>query len=364
MKHCPLCGAQYRDDTSQCTNCAAELVRSSDAQTIRVNPPRLLWIGRNDDEFNAVASSLRERHIPANAQLGVGGVVGALLQSESKIFVLEADLDRALEAASNAIASLAPASVDIQSCHACNAEVSACLTICPKCKAVLYVEPAANTKTSDGAEPPGRAQRRYCPVCGARYSATYERRTVCGLELVSEELRGRPLDERQKTERIVAVWRGGDPLAFSEAVNRLRDAGIRHHLHATEDHLVFELGMPRPKYMVRVFESDAPRAHELLASINESLPFGLSFTPVTEEEAVTPLPRSGVPWNAAAATVEVWSGEDAPAAELVEACLRENRIGVRRTGLEPGKLRLFVMSADEASAREIVREVQEGAPLA
>lgn len=205
---------------------------------------------------------------------------------------------------------------------------------------------------------------KYCPLCDAEYQSSHSRCTVCGVELVSAELRGQPLDEQQRNERIVMVWRGGDPLAVSEVVNRLRDAGIRHHVHATEDHLVFELGMPRPKYAVRVFESDATRANELLEGIHESLPFGLSATAVPEEEPSPPLPRSSGPWSPAAATIEVWNGEDAPLAELLEACLRENRIGVRRTGLEPGTLRLFVMREDEAAAHEIIREVREATPPA
>ncbi len=69
-------------------------------------------------------------------------------------------------------------------------------------------------------------------------------------------------------------------------------------------------------------------------------------------------------WNPAAATVEIWSGEDGALAELLEACLRENRIGVRREGGEPGPLRLLIMPADEPAAREIIREVREATPPA
>ncbi len=99
--------------------------------------------------------------------------------------------------------------------------------------------------------------------------------SVCGVELVPEELRGHPLDERQRKEKIVLVWKGGDPLAVSEVIHILRDAGIRHHVQPTNEHLVFELAMPRPKYAVRVFLSDLARAKELLANVRESAPFAL-----------------------------------------------------------------------------------------
>jgi hypothetical protein len=206
---------------------------------------------------------------------------------------------------------------------------------------------------------------KYCPLCDAEYSAGHAQCTVCGVNLVPEELRGRPLDEQQRNERIVVIWRGGDPLAVSEVISALRDAGIRHHVQPTNEHLVFELGMPRPKYAVRVFSSDAAKAKELIADIRESLPFALEEADEREPEfAPSSRSASGNEWSPNAATVETWSGEDGALAELLEACLRENRIGVRLEGAEPGRLRLLIMPADEAAAREIIREVREGTPPA
>jgi hypothetical protein len=206
---------------------------------------------------------------------------------------------------------------------------------------------------------------KYCPLCDAEYVASHAQCTVCGVDLVPEELRGRPLDERQRSEKIVVVWRGGDPLAVSEVINALRDAGIRHHVQPTNEHLVFELGMPRPKYAVRVFSSDAAKAKELLSDIRESLPFALDGTEDSsqdvEQGSATDRAREHE-WSSAAATVEIWNGEDGALAELLEACLRENRIGVRREGAEPNSLRLLIMPADEPAAREIIREVGEATP--
>lgn len=206
---------------------------------------------------------------------------------------------------------------------------------------------------------------KYCPLCDAEYVASHAQCTVCGVDLVPEELRGRPLDERQRSEKIVVVWRGGDPLAVSEVISALRDAGIRHHVQPTNEHLVFELGMPRPKYAVRVFSSDAANAKELLSDIRESPPFALDETEDSsqdvEQGSATDRAREHE-WSSAAATVEVWNGEDGALAELLEACLRENRIGVRREGAEPNSLRLLIMPADEPAAREIIREVGEATP--
>jgi hypothetical protein len=212
---------------------------------------------------------------------------------------------------------------------------------------------------------------KYCPVCDAEYPDSHTMCSVCSVELVLEELRGHPLDERQRKEKIVLAWRGGDPLAVSEVIHILRDAGIRHHVQPTNEHLVFELGMPRPKYAVRVFLSDLPRAKELLANVRESAPFTLDEPAESVGDSDALLDRSNDrSWSSGETTAVVWSGEDTALADLLEACLRENRISVRRedganaSGGGSSEVRLFVPSAAEAASREIIREVREATPPA
>ena len=152
---------------------------------------------------------------------------------------------------------------------------------------------------------------KYCPVCDAEYPDSHTMCSVCSVELVLEELRGQPLDERQRNEKIVLVWKGGDPLAVSEVIHILRDAGIRHHVQPTNEHLVFELAMPRPKYAVRVFLSDQARAKELLADVRESAPFVLDEPAETGSDADALVNRENDPsWSSGATTAVVWSGED------------------------------------------------------
>lgn len=213
---------------------------------------------------------------------------------------------------------------------------------------------------------------KYCPVCDAEYPDSHAMCSVCSIELVPEELRGHPLDERQRKEKIVVAWRGGDPLAVSEVIHILRDAGIRHHVQPTNEHLVFELGMPRPKYAVRVFLSDLPRAKELLENVRESAPFALDEPAETDGDLDVPVNRANDPsWSSEAATSVVWSGEDMALADLLEACLRENRIGVQRedgangnAAGAPSEIRLLVPPAAESASREIIREVREATPPA
>ncbi len=207
---------------------------------------------------------------------------------------------------------------------------------------------------------------KYCPVCDTHYSDSHDRCSVCGVELIPESLRGRPLNEKERREPIELVWRGGDPVAVSQALAALRAAGIQHHLKSTNDHLVFELGMPRPKYEIRVFASDAEGARQLLAGITESLPFAISEIPdlsnAAEAKAEEDKREHAPAWKPAAATVAIWEGDDSALARVLEDCLRENNIGFRREGREPGQLRLFVMPGDADPACEILREVLEASP--
>jgi hypothetical protein len=122
--------------------------------------------------------------------------------------------------------------------------------------------------------------------------------------------------------------------------------------------------MPRPKYVVRVLQGDAEKAKEQLAGITENPFFGAEASSGFPEETGPVTQRTPKPWNLAAATVEIWAGEDPGLAQLLEDCLRENQIGLRLECRKPRTLHLLVMRSDEAPAREIIREVLEAAPPA
>jgi len=188
------------------------------------------------------------------------------------------------------------------------------------------------------------------------------------VDLVPEAKRGLPLSEQGRKGRLEVAWRGGDPVAVSRVIAALREAGIWHSVAVTHDYYVFGLAMPYPRHEVRVFASEMARAKELLAGIREG-------STLSEEKRSGPGKasadadevterRTEEPWNPAAATAEVWSGQDAALLHVLEDCLRENRIGFRRGGREPGNMRLSVMPSDEAAAREIIREVREASPPA
>lgn len=361
MNYCPLCAAEYRESAPRCSSCGAALVSSLDDENVRSNPPRLLWIGGNGVEFDAVAGALREADIPALVEEGPARILQRLLKSESQICVLQNDLPRALDTAVGAISILSDRGAVLQKCHQCATACSAALAVCSACGATLILErvSAHKSRLAIKAFP---QTLKYCPLCDTEYSASYDHCTVCGVELVPEALRGKLLRGQELKERLEIIWRGGDPVAVSNVVGLLRGAGIRHHVESTHDYLVFGLAMPRPKYIVRVLEGDAEKAKELLAGIIDSPFFGAVISADFPNEAAPPVRQVAAPSNPAAATAEIWTGDDSALVQLLEDCLRENRIGFRREGLEPGPVHLFVARADEVRAREILREVCDGTP--
>jgi hypothetical protein len=178
--------------------------------------------------------------------------------------------------------------------------------------------------------------------------------------------------DKSPEDQLELVWRGSDPVAFSRVISALRGTGVPHHWKSTQDHLVFGLGIPRPRYEVRVFQSDLAMAKDLVAPIRETLPFevdkGLQlFGDQTEIPPVAggsqPTPSPGK-WEPRRATIEVWCGDDPTLAKVLQDCLTENTIRVRVEGKSPGPQRLFARPEEASTAREIVREVLEGTPPA
>ena len=114
----------------------------------------------------------------------------------------------------------------------------------------------------------------FCPVCKAEYRKGFTRCSDCAAELVSS------LKQEDITDKPPElVWRGSDPVAFSRVIAVLRAAGVPHHVNSDQDHLVFRFAIPRPRYQVRVPHSCWEVAQELVAPIEETLPFASSLRP-------------------------------------------------------------------------------------
>jgi len=361
---CPLCYSEYRPEISHCNSCDTDLFISLDDPSALGNPRRLIWIAKDREEFDLVVSAFRESQVPAFAEEGGTGLLGPLLRPYSKIYVHDSDIRRALTIASASIAKRRIGSSAMQTCPSCSETCSAGLSFCPWCANMLKAqEPETARELKSDAETRSAIPGKVCPDCGATFPENYERCTMCGVELVPEGLFGEPRSESERRDRLVVAWRAGNPAMVSEAVALLRQAGIRHFLQPTNQHLSFELAVPRPLYQIFVLESDINRARECVEAVRDTAPFASDPGP----EIATVLPQvpsvkvNGEP--ASTSISELWSGEDSSFADFLVTCLRENRITPLRADIHAGMVRVSVRHADFSAGREILRELLESTPL-
>jgi hypothetical protein len=172
-----------------------------------------------------------------------------------------------------------------------------------------------------------------------------------------------PLPEDQGS--VVLLWTGEDPALHATLLEKLESAGIPYRdkvlgedqVAPTADPLPIDW-KPRFGFEVSVLSSDFPAAEAIAEKLLEQEPADLEIP--AQDQA----PSSEPPLVSATElepTVEVWSGLDQRIAQFLTAAMQENEIPIH---LEPsGDLtRIFVSPANETRAREIVREVVQGAP--
>jgi hypothetical protein len=172
-----------------------------------------------------------------------------------------------------------------------------------------------------------------------------------------------PIPEDQGS--VVLLWAGEDPALHSTLLEQLESAGIRYsdktlgddQVAPTADPLPIDF-RPRFGFEVAVLSGDLPAAQGILEKLLDEEPADLEI-PAQEET-----PGAELPLVSAAeldATVEVWSGRDDRVAQFLTASMQENEIPIHLE-MAGGVRKVLVSDANAARAREIVREVVEGAP--
>jgi len=174
-----------------------------------------------------------------------------------------------------------------------------------------------------------------------------------------------PLPEDQGS--VVLVWAGEDPALHTSLVEQLEAAGIRYSDKTLGDDEVAPTADPLPidwkprfGFEVSVLSGDFQAAQAILEKLLDEEPADLEIP--AQDEA--PLAEPALVFTTELhPTVEVWSGMDDRTAQFLTAAMQENEIP---THLETaGALtKVLVSAANEARAREIVREITEGAPPA
>lgn len=231
-----------------------------------------------------------------------------------------------------------------------------------------------------------------CPKCGAEYRPGFTQCADCDVDLVAarpdransaltafladEEKprdtdRGAPGDPNE--DPFCSFWKGADSRICVELCTVLDEAGIPHKTIHRQDHLFnfnnqtpYEVGVPASLYeKAELAIKEAFGTDEATGQDSVPLLPAPDRNPADFEKDLRDAIQDANEWLGPRypedATVEVWAGEDTSTIEIIEMSLRESDLLVR-TEKSPGHAKIYVLPEDEARAKEIVREIVEGAP--
>jgi hypothetical protein len=220
-----------------------------------------------------------------------------------------------------------------------------------------------------------------CPKCKAEYRQGFTRCSDCGVDLVYAipveaprivEAAQKPIVVSEGTE-FKALQRWVDAVWCADACLKLRNERVAYRVTEIPKPVGFQM-QPRQEFEIAVPVGEFERAKEIL-EIQVELGQEEDFPSEEEIQSVMELPDHGdlsgnekikpewdpKNWDAEDASVEVWSGSQFHVGDIIELALRENQIHARFEETERRKA-ILVMPEDEGRAREIVREIVEGAP--
>ena len=213
----------------------------------------------------------------------------------------------------------------------------------------------------------------FCPQCKAEYRQGFTRCADCDVDLVDalpaeegslEEGDSSPSDLSDAS--LEKVWDGDDQTACVSICKSLHDANIPYLVRERNQQFFWTR---EQKFEILVSRSNSQAALEIANTGT------VDFTDSEEDQAIMEIPaRDDLPiqevhgdWNSSSwfpedATLEIWSGDRKDWSSTIEMSLKENRINFRPEKQWDSGLKIFVMPEDETRAREIVREIVEGAP--
>ena len=164
---------------------------------------------------------------------------------------------------------------------------------------------------------------------------------------------------------VVLLWTGEDPAFLAVLQEQLEAAGIAFRqtslggdqVAPSADPLPIDF-KPRFGFEVSVLSQDQPAAQAVLERLLDRQPVDME---IPEQAEVPPPAHGSISDNDGNATIDVWTGADAGTARFLIAALKENEIPLNIDTVA-GSTRVLVCPADSARAREMVREIVEGAP--
>ncbi len=204
-----------------------------------------------------------------------------------------------------------------------------------------------------------------CPACNTEFPHGTVFCSRCHVTLVADLTEADELVEKAYPgSALVQLWRGEDAALHASISEALAEANIPFYeqplgsgpsarpIDALLDH-----AHPRFGFEVAVLSSNLAEAEVILEKLLNEGPMDMALTANDAPEQARPKRRSAA---IGMAISEVWSGEDESLAGFLGAALKENGIPVRveRHGQRAA---VYTPPEEESRAREIIREIVEGA---
>src|SRR5713226_7222739 len=205
-----------------------------------------------------------------------------------------------------------------------------------------------------------------CPACNTEFPHGTVFCSRCHVTLVADVAEADEIVEKAYPgSALVQLWRGEDAALHASILEALAEANIPYYEQplgtgpsARPIDQLLDHAHPRFGFEVAVLSSNLGEAEVILERLLNEGPVDMGL--VADDEAAQAAPR--VKSSAIGqATCEVWSGEDENLAWFLGAALKENSIPVRVEG-HGEQAAVYAPPEDEARAREIIREIVEGAP--
>jgi hypothetical protein len=205
-----------------------------------------------------------------------------------------------------------------------------------------------------------------CPACNREFPHGTIFCSRCHVTLVADLTEADELVEKAYPgSALVQLWRGEDAALHAAILEALAEASIPFYeqplgsgpsarpIDALLDH-----AHPRFGFEVAVLSSNLAEAEVILEKLLKEGPVDMALTANDAVEQTKPKQRRAAVFTAIS---EVWSGEDESLTGFLGAALKENGIPVRleRHGQRAA---IYTSPEDEGRAREIIREIVEGAP--
>ncbi len=205
-----------------------------------------------------------------------------------------------------------------------------------------------------------------CPACNAEFPHGAVFCDRCHVTLVADLVEADEIIEKAYPgSALVQLWRGEDAALHASILEALAEANIPYYEQplgtgpsARPVDALLDHAHPRFGFEVAVLSSNLGEAQIILEKLLKEGPVDMALTANDGGEQATPKQRSAA---ISMPISEVWSGEDESLAGFLGAALKENGIPVRveRHGQ---RATVYASPEEEGRAREIIREIVEGAP--